>query len=325
MGQKITKLFVFVLAVLLFVSFSQSASAHHKKQVLGESTSTDDLVFPPVTAGPGFLLPDSPLYFLDHLFQSVKVATALSPEQKAKVRMEIAGERMAELRLMLAKEKKTGVDTALSELAKEAHFAAKSLSEAKAQGKDVEKIAREVNEAIKTQRQTLYDLEHQSTGALALQFKSTRGQLKEAKVEVEDHLPGDALAAEIENGLMEDFEDGIGDVDLAISKIERDLVKLEEEVKVASARSLTRREDALKKAIEEKNELLRVEEEKLLAEELVRQESLLKVSQSSIDAAKKAVEEAKSAAEEFKKAKNIVSQFSHIEQVTLGISATSGN
>lgn len=299
---------VFLALVLLIILFPASVSAHHREQVLGDATPSSELVFPPVTAGTGFILPDSPLFFIDRTFQQVKLLLAFSAEAKARVRAQIAGERMAELRLMLLRENQAAINTTLSELTRETDLAAASLAEASARGQDVKLLAKELNETIKLQRKILNTVASQTRGVLKLQLKAARQALKEAKIEVEDELPEDELENEIEEDLREEVEDEVEEASDSARTVESTLAKLEREASRAAAKALNRREEAIKKAIEKRDEGLRKAEEKLLEAEKKKQEGLLKAQKRASERAQEALKKAQEAAKGFQAAKEKVTE-----------------
>ena len=200
-----------LFVILFFVTFS-SAFAHHKEMVLGDSIEPADIVFPEdIAYGPGFFLPDSPLYALDLIWQKFRLAVSFSPEAKAKLSSQVAGERLAELRLMLAKNNSGAVTNVLAQMEKDAEFASQELSNSSAAGSNVEDAAQELNEALKIQRRVLVSLANQSSSDLSLKFQATRKSLLKSKLEIEDELPADLLAnemkEELENETQENLED----------------------------------------------------------------------------------------------------------------------
>jgi len=291
------------------VLFSPKAvDAHHKAQVLGDTTVSSQLVFPPVTSGQGFILPDSPLFFLDQFSQQVKLLFAFSSEQRAKVRAQIAGERLAELRIMLERQNPEGINTALSQLTKEVGFAAKDLSDAAAQGANVKLLAKQINEDIKFQRKLLNIVADQTSGVLRRQLKTARQALKEAKVEVEDELPEDELENEIEEGLADEVKNEVEDASESAKTVERALSELQKEANKARAKALRRREEAIEKAIEARDEALKKIEEKLLEAEEKKQEKLLKVQEKAAEKAREAVQKAQEAAHGFQTARDAINR-----------------
>lgn len=294
--------FAFLLLVLLF-PLSNSASAHHSGKVLGESTAASEIAFPPVSAGAGIFLPDSPFYFLDKLKQNVSLAFTFNREEKAKLRARIAGERLAELRVMLARNNPQGINVALSQLEKETGQAASSLVQAASRGQNVAETARSLNETIKTYRNTLDVLKDQATGELKLKIQAAREALKQSKVKVEDELPEDDLIREIENDLNEQVDEEVEEVSQSTDRMERVLKELNSQAEDASGRALKKREDALKKAIEQKNEELKRNQEGLLEEEKERQGKIIKVNQEVAEQARETIKKAQEAAVNFQKAR----------------------
>lgn len=199
--------FVFPLFAGLLLLAATSAFANYKEMVLGESVEPADIVFPEdITYGPGFFLPDSPLYSLDLIWQKVKLAVSFGPDAKAKVSARVAGERLAELRLMLAKNNLSAVNTVLDQMEKDADFASKELSDSSAAGRNVEEAAKELNEALKIERRVLGSLADQSSGDLSLRFQTTRKSLLKSKLAIDDELPSDLLANEIKAELENEAE-----------------------------------------------------------------------------------------------------------------------
>lgn len=311
------------LFLVLFLVLPTSVSAHHSEAVLGEATASSELVFPPVTSGSGFILPDSPLFFLDQFSQTVKLLFAFSSEQRAKVRAQIAGERLAELRIMLERQNPEGINVALLQLTKEVGFAAKDLSDAAASGTDVKLLAKQINEDIKFQRKLLNLLADQASGSLKRQLKAARQVLKEAKVEVEDELPEDELENEIEDGLADEIENEIEDASESAGKVQADLVKLEREASKSAEKALNRRQQAIEKAIEERNDALIKAEEGFLKAEKTKQEELLKAQKRVSEQARESLKRAQEAASKFKEARQKVAE---IKAVPVGgVSNASGN
>lgn len=319
-------LFLF-LAINLFLVLASTVSAHHKEAVLGEATAPSELIFPPITSGTGFILPDSPLFFVDQIFQQVKLTLAFSPESRAKVRAAIAGERLAELRLMLARDNQGGINTALDQLTRESALAAEDLADASAQGKDVKLLAKEINDSIKLQRKLLNEVASQTRGTLKLQLKAARQALKEAKVEVEDELHEDELENEIDEDLEDELADEVEDALESAQDIRIDIVSLQKEASKSAAKALNRREEAVKKAIEERNEALRKSEQKLLEAEKKKQKALLEAQGEAAEEAQEALKKAQEATSKFRKAQQKVFEIKSrsIEETTESSNSGSGS
>lgn len=293
---------VFTFIVVSLVTNTQLASAHHKKAVLGETTEATDVNFPPVSSGPGLILPDSPFYFLDHLKQNTRLFFAFGNDDKARVRAAIAGERLSELRIMMVRADTDGINTALDQLARENRLAAEHLGEAQAEGKDVEELAMEINTSIKQQREILGIAEEQSSGELRIRFELARQSLRESKIEVEDALPEDELQKEIEDALYDVIEEDLEDAQGSSKRLERALAVLTEQASKSAGSNLSRRQEALQKAIENKNETLRRLEERRLSAELEKQEKIAEEQEKAAEEVQKASENVEKAAQRVREA-----------------------
>lgn len=190
------------LATVSLLAFVPLASANHVQDVLGDSTSISEINFPGLAAGPGFILPDSTMYSLDQLVQEIRLALAFTPEQQAQVYMRILGERLGETKVMMQRDNATGIEIALSGADKAARGAARSLGDAASKGRSTASLAREMNRTLAEYRAALNEVASQAPAALASRLNSTGYTLLEAKLRVEDELPGDELAAAIDNDLQ---------------------------------------------------------------------------------------------------------------------------
>lgn len=301
--RKLPFLASLVLIIVLILTLPSQVFAR-RQRVLGAST----VQIPPTVEGPGLILPDSPLFFLDELKQSVRVFLSFTPEAKAQVHASIAGERLAELRFMLAKNNKKGIETDLSGIGDNLSESAKNISQAKLTGRDVSVLAKKINDNIKSKQQTLDLLEAQLFGEMEKRVQATSEELADAKVEVEDSLPSNQLDNEIRDDINRVAVHEVQDASESAQNIKEDLDELQSQTKEAAQRSLKNREEALKKAIEEKNEALQKTQEKLLANELKKQDSLLKVQGVAATQAQEAVASAQKAAEGFLQAQKTADQ-----------------
>ncbi|MDP3988375.1 MAG: DUF5667 domain-containing protein [Candidatus Levybacteria bacterium] len=284
-------------AVIFFVCFSfivKPVNADYRAKVLGASTT--NIQMPPTAEGPGLVLPDSPLFFMDQFKQSVRLFLAFTPEEKAKVHANIAGERMAELRFMLAKNNKEAARTALLGVSDNLSSAAKDLDSAKFSGRDVKNLAKEINQDIKSKQQTMDLLESQTTGEMKAQVGAASESLFAAKVRVEESLPQDELDNEIQDDLLRQANRRVLSVSSLSDELKSDIEELNIQASQAAQNSLNRREEAIKRAIEQKNDSLRKMEERLLALEKKKQEQLLMLQFSSAAEVAEIVKRAQEAA-----------------------------
>lgn len=250
------KLFIFLLSISLtsvVISLSSnSVSAHHQEDVLGVE-AMPVLSIPPTAEGPGLILPDSPLFFLDQLKQEVRLLLALTPEQKARVHNAVAGERLAELQLMLAKNNVSGVRIALQGVSDNLKAASDDVANAKLTGRNINLLAKEINDSIKEKQKSLSSLEKDATGEIKAQVTAAKESLKVSKIKAEDHLPADLLVNEMEEDLRLEIDDNISKAKVSATGINRAIDVLTRLASEAAQRNQPRRYEALIHAIQVKN------------------------------------------------------------------------
>ncbi len=292
-------LFVFFLgAFSVAFFFARPAAAHHQRQVLGDETTSLGTI-PPTTEGPGFILPDSPLFFLDQLKQNARLFFALTPEAKARVHEAIAGERLAELRFMLARNNKTAAQVALQGVSENLRKAADDISQAQLSGRNVSVLAKTVNDDIKEKQQSLDVLESQTDPELKPQVMAVQETLLRAKVKVEDALPDTLLENEVRDDLDRKVAKRVEGADNLARELESDLKELDRQASEAATQAMRRRDEALRKAIHEKNDALRKQEVNLFEDEKQKQDDLLLFQDLGSFDAKEAINQVKDAAESF--------------------------
>lgn len=299
------KFIISLFVIISFISLTVNPIYAHKfkKEVLGDSVAASDIEVPPVAAGPGLILPDSPIYFMDNSLQTIKLLLITSPENKAEMRQRIAHERLAELRVMMAKNNTYGIKRALQELARENNATAMELENASLKGKDIRKLASGMNESMKQQRAFLDILSDQSKGALKLQLKSSIEELKEAKVEVENHLAEDELLKEVEDSIEQDIDDKIEEASESAGGLERSIDVLTRLASDAAKKEQVKREEILLQAIENKNNTIRRQEEKLSELKRKKEERIHNLEKEAVENARKVVESAIATAEKLDEAK----------------------
>jgi len=322
----VRRILPFFFAILLFILVSNRPVLAHHQAVLGVSTSSALPQLPPTAEGPGLILPDSPFFFLDQLKQNVRLALAFTPEERAKIRAQIAGERLAELRFMLARNNRSAAAVALAGVSENIRASATELSQAQFRGRDVKKLAKELNEGIKAKQKVLDSFEKNSAGAIKIQAEQAQEDIFESKVEVEDSLPAADLENEIRDDLARKIERKVALASDSARLLRRDLTELSKEASESARKSLKRREEALKKAIEKADETDRKVQEKLLGDEKKKQQVLFEAQRKATAQAQDALIRAQTAATEFKKAQQVVNEIrsgSNPSQTT--VQTTSGS
>lgn len=295
---------LFVIAVLLNF-YPANAEAHpYKKDVLGVSIDASDVEVPAVSAGPGLLLPDSPLYFLDNTFQSIKLLFITAPEKKAEMHQMIAQERLAELRVMMAKDHSEGIKRALIEYNRENDSTGKELENASLKGKNINKLASSINDSMKQQREFLDKLANQSNGSLKMQLKTAKEELVESKVEIEDYLPEDVLLKEVEESIENEIKEDIEEASESARGLEQSIEVLTKLASEAAIKNQDKREEALLKTIDTKNENLKRREEKVLELKRKKEEKVYKLKKEAVESARKIVENAKTTAQKLDEMKS---------------------
>jgi len=252
----VRKFLIFLLSVGLAAgAFSLSAnavSADRMQDVLGVE-STPVLSIPPTAEGPGLILPNSPLFFLDQLKQKVRLLLAFTPEQKAKIHNAVAGERLAELQLMLAKNNVAGVRIALQGVSDNLKDASEDLANAKLTGRNISLLAKEINDSIKEKQKSLSVLEASATGEIKAQVMAAKESLKVSKIKAEDNLPTDLLINEMVDDLEMELGDNISKAKVSVTGINRAIDVLTRLASEAASNNQPARQAALMNAIEVKN------------------------------------------------------------------------
>ncbi len=215
--------------------------------------SAETLSIPPTAEGPGLVLPDSPLFFLDKLKQEFRLLLAFTPEQKVKIHNAIAGERLAELQIMLAKNSVPGMRIALQGVSDNLKAASADLANAKLTGRSISLLAKEINDSIKAKQKVLSVLEAQATGEIKAQVMATREALKIAKVSAEENLPADLLMNEAIDDLNQEIGDNVNKAKVSATGINRAIEVLTRLASEAAVKNQPARQTALIHAIDVKN------------------------------------------------------------------------
>lgn len=191
-----------LIVFILLLAAIQPVSAYYREAVLGASTEdTSSLSMSPTTNGPGLILPDSPLYALDHLKQNIRLFFAITPEAKAKIYADVAGERLAEMRYMLAKNDQENARVALIGMTTNLKNASKELAKADLEGKNTKALAKTLNDDIKSKQVVLDELAQIASGETKVYVLGASTALFETKMKVEDSLD----VADFQKELLEDL------------------------------------------------------------------------------------------------------------------------
>lgn len=271
-------------------------------RVTAQEVRVDKIVFPPISSGPGYILPDSPFYSVDKIYQRVRLALIFSADNRARMHNQIAGERLAELRVMTARDHQEGVDKALSELSWELDSATTELNDAKAQGKEVKELAIEINQSIAQKKVSLESVAQQVIGtAFEQKLLAVVASLREVKVFAEEALPEAEREQELALSTEEELENAVLGVSSSAAKLEKKLALYE---KHASKAAEKRAELEASKVINERQlQQMRIQLEKLKSERQKRIEEM-RVTIRNAEAAAQKFKEARRAEIEFIKNNN---------------------
>lgn len=220
-----------------------SSLAYNRGLVLDEATSSNQPIAS--TAGPGHLLPDNPLYFVDLWRDNLRFFLTAKPEERAKLNMEIAGERLAELKIMLDRQSPKGISLALENLTARIEDAKNILRKERSKGKDVAALAHDLNEGIEQDQEFLAKLEKRTQNQDKFLVRAAQTKIAQAEIEVENELPADEQEKEqikeLSQGITESLDDASDSV-LGASSLARKLEsksKNSQKLKVATSKPAT--------------------------------------------------------------------------------------
>lgn len=289
----------FLLVIFFIVLPSDSHAYKYRQEVL--ALTDQNLDIPPTTGGPGLILPDSPLFFLDQIKQEIRLIAALTPEDKAKVHQSIAEERLAELRVMLQNKNDAAVKSSLDAVTQNLKLAGEDLNDAKLTGRNVTGLAKSINDDIKLKQESLDVLESQAQGELEDRVKAASQGLTETKVQVEDHLAPEDLDNEIKSDLERKSKKDVHELRDSVEEIQNTIDDLSEQASESGKKLLKSREELLKKSIDEKNEKLKKILEQQVEQEKKKNEKVMETKKKALEDAVKEADKINSSAENLNK------------------------
>ncbi len=228
------------------------------------------------------LTPESPFYFLDKLGETLREFFTFNPESKAHLQITFAAERVAEIKIILETKgvEARGLDVAQARLQEHLGGAAEIVIKQKGKGKDISKLAKELDDEFEKPKSALADSFKAEKRALEAKEDELKTQLKAAH-RAGDNAKEEALAQEFgqvkaQKELLELKEEDIED------ELEVEEEKLEEEMEARH-----KAEEVIRKAEEEKQELIDEAAEegaKLPANAFAEFDSLLTQAKSALQA-----------------------------------------
>lgn len=198
----------FILPVLILLIVSPRGAVASHGEVLGVENLTKNLNTG-LFEGPGILLPDSPLYFVDIWRDNLSLILAsFTPEKKAKLHLRIAAEKITEIKILIEEKgiEARGLDTALSNITSNVSGARRVIERQKGLGADVRKLAEELNVTINEQKFALRVLQDAVDYPTSLKLLAAEKGMRLDEAEIEDELMQDLLQNEIRDEIAREIE-----------------------------------------------------------------------------------------------------------------------
>ncbi len=299
------KTLIGVISLAFVLILPTSVYANPISEVLGDSTGQQDINFPSVTSGPGFILPDSPFYSLDKVYQRIRLALIFTADNRARLHNQIAGERLAELRVMMHRNNTKGIDSALFELSHESLAAANELKDASAQGRNIKQLASDINETLRRHQSVLYDVASQMTEtSIGEKIYITANSVRDAQLLAVGVLPAEDQENEIAQVIEDELDRTVLGVSTQSQKLEKRLTTFERNASRSAEKraekELKEKNKTVKKEIKSKYQL---EREKVLEQKKAQLKKLQEQRKKQIEEVRKIVKEAQEAAKKLQEAR----------------------
>lgn len=129
------------------------------------------------------LTPESPFYFLDRFGENLRQFFTFNPEAKAKLQIKFAGERIAEIKVILETKgvEAKGLKVAQSRLQAHLANAATIVVDRKAEGKDVSRLAKELDDEFEGPKTALEQAFEAEKRALKVQEEELKIKIRAAR------------------------------------------------------------------------------------------------------------------------------------------------
>jgi len=228
------------------------------------------------------LTPESPFYFLDKLGETLQEFFTFNPESKARLQVAFVTERVAEVKIILETKgvEAKGLEVAKARLQKHLGDAAEIVIKQKGKGKDVSKLAKELNDKFEKPKSALADSFKVEKRALKAKEDELKIQLKAAR------QAGDIAKEEVLMKELDQIKAQKELLELKKEKIEDELEVEKEKIK-EEMKAQHKAEKAIREAEEEKLELVdKAAEEgvELLANVFAKFDSLLTQAKNALQA-----------------------------------------
>lgn len=296
----------FLILLIISLSTTFSVYANHG-QVLGVEVP-QRIPAIPISQGPGLLLPTSPIYFVDLWRDNLSLILAsYDPETKAKLHLKIAAERIVEVKLLMEAKATNapGLDTALANITENIEGAKLALKTERAKGRNVEKLAKELDQTVDKQKEALDILAQNADPRTSLKIEAVQIALKQNDTEIEDELAQDALDDEIGIELALEIAGQVKGASDSARRVDTLLDKLTREASKSSEKAL-KNCPRIKNQITEKNQEERQDE--ICKKEEAKQKAFKAAFERAANRARSASREAQNAAEELLKSQKAVDE-----------------
>lgn len=197
------------------------------------------------------LTPESPFYFIDKLGEALREFFTFNPEGKARLQITFAAERVAEIKVILETKGvgAKGLEVAQARLQAHLGDAAEIVIKQKSKGKDVSKLAKELDDELETPKSILADSFKAEKQALETKEDELKAQLKAA------HKAGDTAKEEALAQKLGQVKAQLELLELKKEDIENELEAEEEKIE-EEMEAQQKAEKIIREAEEEKQEII---------------------------------------------------------------------
>ena len=189
-------------------------------------------------------------------------------------------------------------------------------------GRDVSKLAENINTDIKAKQETLDELEGQAGVVLKPRLAVVTQALLGAKVKIELSLPKDQILGAVTDDVNRLATKNLNSISVLTRNLDKQFSQLERQASDSSKTFLGRREEALRKAIESKNEALIKVQQKMFEEDKKRLQVLLELQQKAAQEVKEASQRLQVATQRYQKLQDLINQFKNTGTIPSTVSAT---
>src|SRR3989344_1318691 len=287
------------------------------------------------------LTPESNFYFLDKFGEALREFFTFNPEGKAHLQITFASERIAEIKVILETKgvEAKGFEVAQARLQAHLGDAAEIVIKQKGKGKDVSKLAKELDDDVDEVQSALVDSFKAEKQVLEAKEDELKAQLKAAH-RVGDTTKEEALAQELgqvkaQKELLELKEDDIEDeLEAEEEKIEEQM-EAQEKAEKAVREAEEERQEVIDEAAEEGVELpanafaefdglLAQAKSALQAGNFVEAKNLAKRAEKSLDQIEKTIEELEKKQEKKEEAEEAIQEAEEEKQEVLDEAKSKG-